>query len=214
MHKGYQFMGMLIVLMGLSTTVTWAQAYSANGSSTRQEPSPETTTHKPAYLRLGVGTTYEITGGYRCERLALEYAPTLTNHLGLASRVAFVFGKPTDKLERQVPNQNYKAGYIEQEAIFYPFGTDKKILFGLGGGFLGYYKKNTYSSFSAVAGTLKDYTLAAHDGFHGGYLLSLNLDMAVGTAQRWRIGLRSSIQNGTGGNTTSPTHSLTFARRL
>jgi hypothetical protein len=126
-----------------------------------------------------------------------------------------VFGKPTSQFERQAPNQNYKAGYVEQEAIFYPFGTDKKVLFGVGGGgFLGYYKKNTYSSLSAVSGKLTDYQLATHEGFYGGYLLSLNLDVAVGAAQRWRVGLRSSVQNGTGGNTTSPTHSLTIARRL
>ncbi|OUJ73015.1 hypothetical protein BXP70_14295 [Hymenobacter crusticola] len=124
-------------------------------------------------------------------------------------------GKPTNRFERQVPHQEYKAGYLEQEAVFYPFGADKKVLFGVGaGGFLGYYKKSTYSYLSLVSGKLTDYQLAAYEGFHGGYLLSLNLDVAVGTAQRWRVGLRSSVQNGTGGNTTSPTHSLTIARRL
>jgi len=176
---------------------------------------PSVAAHKPAYLRLSLGTTYDINGYYRCGRLAVEYAPTLTRHLGLAGRLVGVLGKPTDQLERQAPNQNYKAAYVEEEAIFYPFGTNKRLLFGVGaGGFAGYYKNNGFESLSAVSGKLTQYKLASWEGVHAGYIFSLNLDVAIGAAQRWRVGLKSTIQNGIGGNTTSPSHSLTLARRL
>ncbi|RPD44309.1 hypothetical protein DNI29_21610 [Hymenobacter sediminis] len=175
---------------------------------------PPTGSAKPAYLRLGVGTAYDNAGAYRCTRLALEYAPTLTRHFGVAGRLVGVFGKPSSSLERQLPDQRYRAGFVEVEGMLYPFGTDKRVLLGLGaGGFAGYYRKDTYAFLTATAGRVDSYALRTYSGPYAGYLLSLNLDAAVDARQRWRIGVKATVQNGLNGGRTS-TYNLTLARRL
>ncbi|MBW3128378.1 hypothetical protein [Hymenobacter profundi] len=169
---------------------------------------------KPSYLRLGVGTAYDMSGYYRCTRLSLEYAPTLSRHFGAAGRVVGVFGKPDNKLERQLPNQDYKAGFVEAEGIYYPFGTDKRVLFGIGaGGFAGYYQKDSYSYLQATSGQVNAYELYSYRGPYAGGLLSLNLDAAVGARQLYRVGAKATVQNGINGGRTS-TYNLTLARRL
>lgn len=177
---------------------------------------PTTAAGRPAYLRLGLGTTYDIVGYYRCARVSLEYAPMLSRQIGLASRIVGVSGKPSHKeLESQLPNQNYKAAYLEQEVVFYPFGNDKRVNVGVGaGGFAGYYHRNSFNNFQSVSGKVTDYKLASQQGFHGGYMFLLNLDVVLGQRQQWRLGAKSTIQSGKNGNTTTPTHNLTLARRL
>ena len=187
----------------------------ALAQATTPAPAAVPAPRKPSYLRLGLGTTYDFAGYYRCTRVSAEWAPMLTRRLGLASRLVGVAGKPDDSYERQAPHQNYKAAHVEQEAIFYPFGADKRIVFGVGGGgFVGYYKKNSFDYLQFTDGKLVDYRLASWEGTHAGYLLSLNLEVALGAERRWRVGLKSTLQNGINGNTTSPSSNLTLARRL
>jgi hypothetical protein len=179
-------------------------------------PAGETAaTSKPTYLRLGLGTAYDIEGYYRCAKLSVEYAPMLTRKIGLASRVVGIGGKPTSGMETQLPNQNYKAGYLEQEVVFYPFGNSQRLNLGIGaGGFAGFYRLNGFNNFTAESGKVTEYTLVRKQGFHGGYLLSLNLDVALGKEQRWRVGTKATLQNGALGNRRSSTYNLTLARRL
>ena len=169
-----------------------------------------------AYLRIGVGATHDITGYYRSARLSAEYAPMLTRRLGLAGRLVGVLGKPTGEgLNAQAPNQNYRAAYVEEEALFYPLGIGHRVNFGVGaGGFAGYYWLNTFDFLQGTSGQLTDYKLASRQGVHAGYLFSLNLDVALDADKRWLVGLKSTLQNGIGGQTNFATHNLTFARRL
>jgi hypothetical protein len=142
-------LGLFLALLPLAGVAQTPAASHFNVSA----EAPPAVKGKPAYLRLGVGTAYDNTGRYRCARLALEYAPTLTRHLGLAGRLVGVYGQPNSALERQLPNQRYQAGFVEVEGIVYPFGTDQRVLLGIGaGGFAGYYRKDTYSFLQATAG--------------------------------------------------------------
>lgn len=173
-----------------------------------------------AYLRLGVGTTFDAFKAYRCTRLALEYAPMLTRKVGLAGRLVGVAGKPSDSGPYgpwiyQLPNQNYKSGHAEAEVLFYPFGNAKRVRFAVGaGGFAGYYKLNGFGFANLLDGRVIDYQLSSHQGFYGGYLGSLNLDVALGPQQRWLVGLRVAQQKGAGGITDLPSETLTLARRF
>ncbi|WP_022826334.1 hypothetical protein [Hymenobacter norwichensis] len=145
----------------------------------------------------------------------MEYAPLLSRRLGLAGRLVGVIGKPTSDFEKQLPQQNYKAAYVEQEVLFYPFGSEKRVRFALGaGGFAGYYKRNSFDYVSGVSGQVTDYKLASQDGVHAGYLGSLSVEAGLGSQQRWQVGVKSTIQNGIEGVSTLRTHSLTLARRL
>ncbi|GAB2785087.1 hypothetical protein GCM10027175_24630 [Hymenobacter latericoloratus] len=191
--------------------------YCLGGSAVAQEAAANPgSPARPAYLRLGLGSAYDIDGYYRSARLTLEYAPTLNRHLGLASRVVGVLGKPSgSSLEAQLPNQKYKAAYLEQEIIYYPLGTDKRVLFGVGaGGFAGYYRKNGFTYLQATDGRVTDYQLNSRQGLHAGYLLTASLEVALGQQKRWLLGAKSTLRNGIEGNTTTSTHSLTLGRRL
>jgi hypothetical protein len=210
----YGAAGALSLFVGLSAGAASAQSSAAYAKTTQAlppvEPAPE-----PIDLRLSLGATYDSEGSYRCTRVALEVAPMISRNLGTAIRLASVFGRPNSLLERQVPNQNYKAAYLEQESLLYPWGIDKRIRFGIGaGGFVGYYEKNTYSYLTAVSGKLTDYRLASRKGMHAGLLGSLSLDIALDAAQRWHLGVRSAMENGIGSNKISPAHSFTIAHRL
>ncbi|AHJ97885.1 hypothetical protein [Hymenobacter swuensis] len=186
----------------------------ALGSIARAQTAP-VTAGRPAYVRLGVGTAHDIYGYYPCTRLSAEFAPMLSRKIGLASRVVGIVGKPSSGLETQLPNQNYRAGYLEQEVVFYPFGNDHRVNVGLGaGGFFGYYRRNSNSYLRGVNGQVTEYELASQKGFHGGGLLSLNVDVALGEKQQWRVGGKATLQNGISGNTRSSTYSLTLGRRL
>ncbi|TPG67000.1 hypothetical protein [Hymenobacter nivis] len=173
-----------------------------------------------AYLRLGVGTTFDSYKHYRCTRIALEYAPMLTRKIGLAGRLVGVVGTPSDSGPYgpwiyQLPNQNYKSGHAEVEALFYPFGNAKRVRFAVGaGGFAGYYKLNGFNSASLLDGNVVAYQLLSEQKVYGGYLASLNLDVALGPQQRWLVGLRVAQQKGSGGVTDVPSETLTLARRF
>jgi hypothetical protein len=196
------------------TTEAWAQQAPVASEQTAADV-PVARSFPVAYLRVGLGTSYDINKYYRCARLCVEYAPMLNQRLGLSGRLVGVLGKPSSSFEKQLPNQNYKAAYVEQEILFYPFGINKRVRFALGaGGFAGYYKKNGFSHFSAVSGEVVDYGLNSQQGVHAGYIGSLNLEAALGKEQRWAVGVKSTIQNGNAGVSTLRTHSLTLSRRL
>ncbi|QNE38896.1 hypothetical protein F1C16_04650 [Hymenobacter sp. NBH84] len=210
MIKAYHFAGSILLLLPVAATAQLTPSYQQTAPLVKSSALAP----KPSYLRLGVGTAYDVNGYYRCTRLALEYAPTLSQHFGAAGRIVGVFGNPSDKLQRQLPNQNYKAGFIEAEGVYYPFGTDKRVLFGVGaGGFAGYYEKNDYNYLKATSGQVTDYLLVSYRGPYAGVLFSLNLDAAVGARQLYRVGAKATVQNGINGGRTS-TYNLTLARRL
>jgi hypothetical protein len=203
----------LLGALGQATSAHAQAEYARPQVATRFAPPPEP--FRMAYLRVGVGSTSDALNSYRCTRLAVEYAPMLTTHLGLASRLVGVGGKPSNWLETQAPNQNYKAAYLEQEALFYPLGNNRRVQFAVGaGGFAGYYRKNSVSWMEAVEGQLTNYQLASYQGVHAGYLGSLNLGVALGQQQHWQLGFKSTIQNGTAGTATLFTNSFTIGRRL
>lgn len=200
-------------LLALSPTA-WAQMPQETSSSQAPASAP-VRPFQVAYLRLGLGTSHEISYNYRCARFFVEYSPLLTRRLGLAGRLVGIAGKPTSDFEKQLPKQNYKAAYVEEEVLFYPFGADKRVRFAVGaGGFAGYYKRNGFDYINVVSGKVTDYKLASEQGVHAGYLGSLSVEAGLGAQQRWQVGLKSTIQNGIGGITTMRTHSLTLGRRL
>ena len=174
-----------------------------------------------AYLRASLGVTSTLGWEYRCPRLAVEYAPMLTRHLGLAGRLVGVAGHPTASTPlygswiEQVPNQNYRAGFVEAEGLLYPFGNMRRVRFALGlGGYAGYYKLNAISSANVVAQQVVVYELATEQGGAVGYLGSLNVEVALGKQRRWLMGLKATRQKGIGGITNLPGQSLTIARQL
>ena len=170
---------------------------------------------RPAYLRVGVGRTEGAGTIYHSARAFVEYAPLLGRHWGWAGRLAGVAGAPTQGLESQVPHQNYRAGYAEAEGRWYPWGNHRRVTVALGaGGFAGYYRHNGYDYFQGVNGRLVDYGLAAQQGFHAGLLGSVNAEVGLGAAQRWRAGLQILKQTGLGGVTAFTSHSLTLGYRI
>jgi hypothetical protein len=174
-----------------------------------------------AYLRASLGITSTLSWEYRCPRLAVEYAPMLTRHLGLAGRLVGVAGHPTASTPlygrwiEQIPNQNYRAGFVEAEGLIYPFGNTRRVRFALGlGGYAGYYKLNAISSANVVDQQVVAYELATQQGGAVGYLGSLNVEVALGKQRRWLLGLKATRQQGLGGITNLPGQSLTIARQL
>ena len=174
-----------------------------------------------AYLRASVGVTYTLGWEYRCPRLAVEYAPMLTRHLGMAGRLVGVAGHPTAATPlygpwiEDIPNQKYRAGFFEAEGLVYPFGNTRRVRFALGaGGFAGYYKLNAINSASVVSQQVVDYELATQQGSAVGYLGSLNVEVALGKQRVWLLGLKATRQKGLWGITNLPGQSLTLARQL
>jgi hypothetical protein len=174
-----------------------------------------------AYLRASIGLNPTIGWEYRCPRVAIEYAPMLTRHLGLAARLAGSAGKPSASTGlygswiKDIPNQNYRAGFFEAEGLIYPFGNTRRVRFALGaGGFAGYYKLNTISSANIVDNKVVTYELGTRQGVSAGYLASLNLEVALGKQRVWLVGLKATRQKGLGGITNLPGQSLTLARQL
>jgi hypothetical protein len=213
-----------------SLTLLFAVGYLPKVSAQEATPSPPTQAASAAapirpfqiaYLRASLGVTSTLGWEYRCPRLAVEYAPMLTRHLGLAGRLVGVAGHPTASTPlygswiEQVPNQNYRAGFVEAEGLVYPFGNTRRIRFALGlGGYAGYYKLNAINSANVVAQQVVAYELATQQGGAVGYLGSLNVEVALGKQRRWLVGLKATRQKGLGGITNLPGQSLTIARQL
>jgi hypothetical protein len=174
-----------------------------------------------AYLRASIGLNPTISWEYRCPRIAVEYAPMLTRHLGLVGRLAGSAGQPSASTGlygswiKDIPNQNYRAGFFEAEGLVYPFGNTHRVRFALGaGGFAGYDKLNTISSANVVDNKVVAYELGTRQGVSAGYLGSLNVEVALGKQRVWLLGLKATRQKGLGGITNLPGQSLTIARQL
>ena len=171
-----------------------------------------------AYLRASLGVTSTLGWEYRCPRLAVEYAPMLTRHIGLAGRLVGVAGHPTAATPlygpwiEKIPNQNYRAGFLEAEGLVYPFGNTRRVRFALGaGGYAGYYQLNAISSANVVGQQVVAYELATQQGGAVGYLGSLNVEVALGKQRVWLVGLKATRQKGLAGITNLPGQSLTLA---
>lgn len=218
-HKLYVSLTLLLLAGYLPPAAAQEAALSAPAQPART--SAPVRPFQVAYLRTSVGITSTLGWEYRCPRLALEYAPLLTRHLGLAGRLVGVTGHPTASTPlygrwiEQVPNQNYRAGFVEAEGLVYPFGNTRRVRFALGlGGYAGYYKLNAISSANVVDQQVVAYELATQKGGAVGYLGSLNVEVALGKQRRWLVGLKATRQKGLGGITNLPGQSLTIARQL
>ena len=169
-----------------------------------------------SYLRLGLGRTEGAGVYYGCARLSLEYVTLVGRRWGAGGRLVGIAGAPWEGTQSQIPHQNYTAGYAEAEGFWYPFGNNQRVTLAVGaGGFAGYYRNNGYSSIGNYpdAPYLR-YVLASHKSLHAGLLGSLNLEVGLGTTQRWRVGGKVLKETGLGGVTAFTSHSLTLARRF
>ena len=199
----------------------WTPTQAQTSAEAATAPSAARHAKQPRYLRLSIGTTPDSYWTYTCLKVGLEYAPMLTQHLGLAGRLVGVTGHPTGSAPAygpwidQIPNQNCRAGYAEAEALLYPFGVSHRVRFAVGlGGFAGYYQNNGFTYANIVAGQVQAYELATYQGSLVGYLGSLNLEVALGQQRMWALGVKLTRQKGTGGITNLPGQSLTLARQF
>lgn len=211
----------LLTLASLLLPSTWSTTQAQVAPEPVPTPSRQVRATLPQYLRLQVGTMPTLTWDYPCLRLGLEYAPLLTRHLGLAGRLIGVAGQPTGSSGpygpwiKQVPNQNYRAGFVEAEALLYPLGVNHRVRFALGlGGFTGFFRQNAFSFVNVVDNQVRDYALASYGGNVTGYQGSLNLEVALGKQRVWAVGVKLLRQKGYGGITDLPRQSLTLARQL
>ncbi|MDF7812023.1 hypothetical protein P1X16_11635 [Hymenobacter sp. YC55] len=176
----------------------------------QSEPGP--TAHRPALLRLGLGSCLNGSGDYGVMKTYLEYAPQFGKHLRLGSRLAVISGSNHIDFGEDYNGRNYtvkesyRAVNLEQEVYWLPFGTDKTVEFSVGVGAFGGYgssKGLTYGGFSLNQATNQlEFSYAPSDerGFHAGYIASLNVDVAIDPARTWRVGGKLSLQNDTRAN--------------
>lgn len=192
--------GSLAILFAVSSLPAQAQS----------EPIPAT--HRPALLRLGLGSCLNGSGDYGVVKTYLEYAPQFGQHLRLGSRLAVIsgshlldFGEDSNGKNYTV-KESYRAVNAEQEVYWLPFGVNKPLEFSVGLGAFGGYgtsKGLMYGGFSLNQSTGKlefSYAPLNERGFHVGYLASLNLDFAIDEARTWRAGGKLSLQNDTRAN--------------
>lgn len=169
-----------------------AGTLSAQAQSATPAPS-----HRPALLRVGIGSVLNGAGDYPILKSYLEYAPQFGQHLRLGTRLAFISGSQDFQLGKSYSApQSYRAVNVEQEAYWAPFGLNRKVELSVGAGVYGGYAKNQSLQ---TAGFDQNheffYQGTTTRGLHVGYLASLNLDVALNQARTWRLGGRVSLQN-------------------
>ena len=208
----YKYATLLLLGSGLPLI---AQAQDA-GSQIDQFTPARTT-----YLRATFGTMPTLGWDYSCYRLGLEYAPMLGPRFGLAGRVAGVAGHPTASSSlygpwiETIPNQNYRAGFLEAEVLYYPFGITHRVRFALGlGAFFGSYKHNGVDTVLVANNQVTHYHPTTRSGSQAGYIASANLEVGLGKQQKWLLGLKVTRQQGRGKVDNLPGQSLTLARKL
>ena len=107
MNKFYAFLTLLFAVGG-ATSACAQDRVLATPSVAADHVRP----FQVAYLRASVGLNPTIGWEYRCPRVAVEYAPMLTRHLGLAGRLAGSAGQPSASTGlygswiKDIPNQN------------------------------------------------------------------------------------------------------------
>ncbi|HEX8425324.1 hypothetical protein [Hymenobacter sp.] len=171
------------------------------------QSTPEAATHRPALLRLGLGSCLNGSGDYSVVKLSGEYAPQFGRHLRLGSRLAIISGSRNyDFGYGYVVPESYRAVNLEQEVYWLPFGVNKAVEFGVGvGAFGGYSSQRGVKSGglrrNETTGNLElDYRPLHERGLNGGYIASLNIDVAIDQARNWRVGGKLSLQNDTQAN--------------
>jgi hypothetical protein len=187
-------------------------------------PAPVIPAHRPALVRLGLGSSLNGSGDYGVTKLHVEYAPEFGRHLRLGARLAFLSGSQLYDFEYGYSvMQSYRALNVEQEVYWLPFGVNKAVEFSVGvGAFGGYSDQKGFQSggfrFIDANGNLQtepifEYTPLHERGFHAGYIASLNLDVALNQERTWRVGGRLVLQNDTRA-TVLPGAQLVFSRAL
>lgn len=171
---------------------------------------------RPASIQLGVGSALVGTGDYKALKAHVEYAPLFGRHLGTGTRLAFIGGSQESfsTIYNPIPQPSnpgvnvpyamtYQAANLEHEFYLYPFGNDGQVLFAVGGGgYVGYSNRYGAPQTRWDAGLGGNVNSLEHEqGLHAGYMLSLNLDVALGLDRKWLAGGKASFQNDTFGNT-------------
>ncbi|MBC6605497.1 hypothetical protein H8B13_01565 [Hymenobacter sp. BT188] len=168
----------------------------------------------PSTLQLGIGTAGMGTGDYVLLKAQVEYGRLFKRHLSTGTRLALAGGNRENiatVYNSQRPGGNgvnvpyalsYQTANLEQEFYIYPFGNDKEIrFFAGGGGYVGYSTRYgapaNHLNFTTNEATLD---LDHEEGWHAGYMFSINLDLALGSEQNWRVGGKASFQNDTFAN--------------
>ena len=158
-----------------------------------------------------------------CLKSHLGYTRLLGKHLGVTSRLAMISGAEARYFEWNKDTYtyfptSYHAVNVESEALYAPFGNDRRFVFALGAGaYVGYTKQYDFQSagygldnnYNPVF-TYQPYTVA---GYHIGYVASLNFDYAVDYKERWLLGLKLALQNDTFANIL-PGAQVKLSRRL
>ncbi|MBO0358138.1 hypothetical protein J0X19_09300 [Hymenobacter sp. BT186] len=212
MLRSVRFLPSALVLLTIRLAAAQAQTVSAAA------------THRPALVRLGLGSSLNGSGDYGVTKLHVEYAPEFGRHLRLGSRLALLSGSELYEFGRgYTAPQSYRAVNVEQEAYWLPFGVNKAVEFSVGvGAFGGYGSQKGVTGgglrFIDANGTpqpepVLDYVALRERGFHIGYLASLNLDVALNQERTWRVGGRVALQHGTRA-ITLPGAQLVFSRAL
>lgn len=180
--------------------------------------------HRPALLRLGLGSSLNGSGDYGVTKLHVEYAPQFGRHLRLGSRLALLSGsEPYYFGYGYSIMQSYRALNAEQEVYWLPFGVNRAVEFSVGVGAFGGYGSQKGIQYGGLRfvdanGNLQtepvlDYAPLNERGFHVGYIASLNLDVALNQERTWRAGVRVALQNDTRA-TMLPGAQLVFSRAL
>ncbi|UOQ64683.1 hypothetical protein [Hymenobacter volaticus] len=194
------------------TIISFAILFSIPTLPAQAQSELSTATHRPALLRLGLGSCLNGSGDYGVVKTYLEYAPQFGQHLRLGSRLAVISGSNHVDFGEDYNGRNYtvkesyRAVNIEQEVYWLPFGIHKTVEFGVGVGAFGGYgssKGLSYGGFSLNQSTNQlefSYTPSDEQGFHAGYIASLNVNVAIDPARTWRVGGKLSLQNDTRAN--------------
>ncbi|OON66937.1 hypothetical protein [Hymenobacter sp. CRA2] len=174
---------------------------------------------RPHLLDFGLGTSLNGSGDYNCLKTHLGYTRTLSRHVSAGPRVSMISGTkrlvfgPADYLP-----MSYHAVNLEGEAYYAPFGNDRRVVFAVGvGAYAGYTLQQDFewAGYGLDANGNRELQYKSRDpnGFHVGYMASLNLDLAMGRQQLWLLGLKAALQNDTYANIL-PGAQLRIARCL
>lgn len=197
-----------------------------------QCPAMAAAARRPALLRVGAGVSLSSIGDFPVLRTHLEYAPQLGARVRLASRLGYLSGTAVKQYgfassggsyAFEAPH-SYRAVNAEQEVYWLPFGANKRVEFGVGGGvFLSYYRAVSvaainYEIDAAFRVERFSYVPRREQNVHAGFLTSLYVDMALDPAATWRLGGRLSLQSGVfqalNLNSSAPGGQLQLSRAL
>ncbi|OWP63339.1 hypothetical protein CDA63_09970 [Hymenobacter amundsenii] len=131
--------------------------------------------------RVGVGGSFNGSGDYPVLKAHMEYAPLLGAHVRSASRLAYIGNSDPIVLDGvfRVP-QSYRAANLEQEFHWLPFGGNRAVELGVGGGgFVGYAKSESYTMYGRSSDRGYFSVPDNYKGVQVGYIASLYLDFAL-----------------------------------